>query len=83
MAEKTKEMPDTAATIAEVVVEAAPAKDPNLMTLDEFCQTLSAKMKKVEIISGFHYQMRVVEKLAKATEATFQERFETFRKMPA
>lgn len=62
------------------VVSPAPADFP--LSLDEFCQRLSATDKRVELIGAFHY----FEKVAGRTQDTsdkYTARFEAFVNQPA
>ena len=52
------------------------------VTLDEFCQRLSLKDRRVESISGFHHTERVARRVVD-TEAAYASRFDAFMKQPA
>ncbi len=60
----------------------APAAGDFPLSLDEFCQRLSATDKRVELIGAFHH----VEKAAgrgQDTSGNFAARFEAFANQPA
>ncbi|HET7675838.1 MAG TPA: hypothetical protein VFL54_09980 [Gammaproteobacteria bacterium] len=51
------------------------------LTLDEFCQRLSARDKRVELIGAFHAR-EVKARHIKDTEANFRQRYEDFVRAP-
>ena len=64
---------------------AAPAPEvadtPTHVTLQEFCSSLSAHDKRVELIAGFHSDEKR-EGRHFDTEAAYKERFEAFADRP-
>lgn len=52
------------------------------LTLDEFCARLSAKDKRVELISGFHFTEKRAGR-TKDSEAAYSARFSAFQNEPA
>jgi hypothetical protein len=67
----------TAPVVAPVEVEYE-----HEISLDDFCRNFSLSEKRVELISGFHMQMRIDAKPF-ATQAAYKALFEAFINAPA
>lgn len=63
----------------DAVTTSEPAGFP--LTLDEFCARLSARLRKPELISGFH-SAQTLSGATKSTEEAFQARFDEFVNKP-
>jgi len=61
-------------------VAAAPGDFP--LSLDEFCQRLSASDRRTELIGAFHHVEKAAGR-AQDTEGNFRARFDAFVSQPA
>jgi hypothetical protein len=61
----------------------APVQEPQIpLSLDEFCQRLSATSRRVALIGGFHAWAKA-QGLVKDVETTFQAAWNRFISLPA
>ena len=51
------------------------------ITADEFCASLSARDKRVELIGGFHFWLKNSKGVRKATESEFQDLFTEYTRV--
>ena len=76
-------MPKNTDEQAQVKVAAeAPAVSDYPLSLDEFCQRLSATDNRVELIGAFHHFEKVAKRM-QDTSANYSARFEAFVNQPA
>lgn len=73
--------PKDAPAEAVAVVEADEAVVEQSLTLNEFCQRLSQKDKRVELIAAFHYT-ETAAGTVKDVESAFADRFAAFINKP-
>ncbi len=70
---------DVAVSADQVAAEPAPAEQD--LTLYEFCQRLSSKDSRVELIAAFHYTETAAGTI-KDVESAFNDRFAAFTTKP-